>query len=131
MPLKDPEKRREYQRQYMRRWYRKNVATQVERNRQRRKKIRGWFIELKATLSCARCGENHPATLEFHHDDPQTKDLSLYQAVWSHDWGKDRILAEVAKCTILCANCHRKQHWEDALRAEGALTTDIALEGCL
>jgi transcription elongation factor Elf1 len=120
MPIKDPAKRREYHRRYMQEWYRKNAAIQVERNRQRRKKIRAWFVELKATLKCARCGENHPATLEFHHSDPQTKDLSLYEAVWSHDWGKARILAEVAKCTILCANCHRKHHWEEALKGEGS-----------
>jgi hypothetical protein len=85
MPIKDPEKRREYHRQYMQAWYGNNAAIQIERNRQRRKKIRSWFRELKATLKCAKCGENHPATLDFHHDDPQTKDLSLYRAVWSHD----------------------------------------------
>ena len=100
MPFRDPERRREYQRRYMREWYRQNAAIQIERNRRRRKMIRTWFGEMKATLKCANCGEDHPATLDFHHADPATKELSLYQAVWSHDWGKARILSEVAKCTF-------------------------------
>jgi hypothetical protein len=128
MPFKDREKRRDYQRRYMKRWYRNNTAIQIERNRKRRKKIRVWFSELKATMRCANCGENHPATLDFHHADPDTKDLSLYQAVWSHDWGKARILIEIAKCTILCANCHRKHHWEESLTWDEPMATNIESE---
>jgi hypothetical protein len=53
MPIKDPEKRREYQRRYMKAWYAKNARVQVERNLKRRKTIWAWFAELKATLRCA------------------------------------------------------------------------------
>jgi hypothetical protein len=113
MPFKDPEKRREYQRRYMRAWYQRNAKTQIERNQQRRRALRTWFAEFKATLKCSRCGENHPACLEFHHDDPSQKEVTINSALWQMDWGKDRILAEAAKCTVLCANCHRKLHWDE------------------
>ena len=34
---------------------------------------------------------------------------------WQRDrarWSRDYILAEVAKCGVLCANCHLKHHWD-------------------
>lgn len=114
MPFKDLEKRREYQRDYMRAWYKNNSKTQIQRNQKRRQTIRTWFAELKASLRCARCAENHPACLEFHHDDPSRKEITINSAIWQKDWGKERILAEAAKCTVLCANCHRKHHWDQS-----------------
>jgi hypothetical protein len=113
MPLKDPEKRREYHRQYMRAWYQKNAKTQIERNQKWRQSVRDWFAEFKASLSCSRCGENHPACLEFHHHDPSQKEVTINYALWKLAWGKERILAEAAKCTVLCSNCHRKLHWDE------------------
>jgi hypothetical protein len=82
MAFKDPEKSREYHRQYMKAWYQKNKRTQVERNLKRRKKIQAWFSEFKATLHCAKCGENHPACLESHHDDPKAKETTINKAIW-------------------------------------------------
>jgi hypothetical protein len=69
------------------------------------------FRELKATLSCGRCGESHPATLDFHHRDPSTKSLEVSIMVWNRTW--KRVLAEIAKCDVICANCHRKEHWNE------------------
>src|SRR6266480_2389018 len=63
--------------------------------------------QLKATLECARCRENHPTTLQFHHCDPQKKDFNLSEAV-REGYSIERIKKEVAKCTVLCANCHAK-----------------------
>jgi len=113
MPFKDPAKSREYHRLYMQKWYKRNAKVQVQRNRARRQKIWEWFAEFKASLACVRCGESHPACLEFHHDDPSKKETTINAALWQQHWGKARILAEAAKCTVLCSNCHRKHHWTD------------------
>jgi len=61
-----------------------------------------------AQQSCAHCGENHPAVLEHHHTDPTTKRFPVAK------WPAHRlsvVLAEAAKCVVLCANCHRKVEW--------------------
>jgi hypothetical protein len=42
-------------------------------NRDRRQReIAAWFAELKTTLACRRCGESHPACLQFHQDERST-----------------------------------------------------------
>ncbi len=77
--------------------------------KKRRAEIRQWMLDLKSTLKCERCPENDPACLVFHHTNPEEKEVNVADAVKS-GWGRERILAEVAKCIVLCANCHLKLH---------------------
>ncbi len=111
MPLKDKEKRREYQREYMRKWYQNNKATHIAYVRNRDKKIKAWLKEYKQSLQCEDCGENHPACLDFHHRDPSEKKFSIGRL---KDYLSMRLLQnEIAKCRVLCSNCHRKRHWNE------------------
>ena len=85
----------------------------VRREREKKQRIRNkaLFKELKRTLSCKKCGESHPATLEFHHRDPREKSLEVSIMVFKETW--KRVLREIAKCDVYCANCHRKEHWTE------------------
>jgi len=62
---------------------------------------------------CCRCGYcRNYAALEFHHLDPKEKDFNwtkLRETQWS------QIIEELKKCILLCANCHREEHWPDAV----------------
>jgi hypothetical protein len=98
-----------------RKWYAKNAAKKRAWEKRRRRELRSWWNELKATKRCERCGEAAPECLHFHHRDPHEKELELSQAV-ANGWPKERILAEAEKCDILCANCHGKLHWDERLR---------------
>ena len=71
-----------------------------------------WFKELKSTLICSICNETHVATLHFHHTDQSKKEFTISTAVRT-GFGKQRLLDEISKCKILCANCHAKLHWEE------------------
>lgn len=70
---------------------------------------RTFVRERKAALGCKECGEKHPACLEFHHRDKEAKSFNVGMAV-ARNWTLSRIEAEMAKCDVLCANCHRKLH---------------------
>lgn len=53
---------------------------------------------------CACCNKRYPAyAMQFHHIDPTTK----YKDVAQLMVGKlDVLMNEIAKCVIVCANCH-------------------------
>ena len=75
-------------------------------------KARAEFMAWKATLSCSVCGENHPATLDFHHHTPHPDNLKINHLMKSKRFSFARKEIE-EKCTVLCSNCHRKHHWEE------------------
>jgi len=104
-----PYKNKEKQKQAKHESYLRNKHKIIDSNRKRRKEYREWFRELRSTLSCKECEENHPATLDFHHPD-NNKEANVSRLVRSL-YPKKRILAEIAKCIVLCANCHRKIHY--------------------
>jgi hypothetical protein len=60
---------------------------------------------------CQKCGYNKcQASLEFHHRDPNEKDFPICQKYGCRKIS-DRIKRELDKCDLLCANCHREEHW--------------------
>lgn len=109
MPYKDPEVRKRKHAEYSRANYEKNKPEIIKRVKLRKKLVHKRFLEYKLAQSCIECGESHVATLDFHHVNPQKTDRKLHSLVRDgHLWGT--IAAEIAKCVVLCANCHRKHH---------------------
>jgi hypothetical protein len=106
MPYKDPEKRKEAKRKHYLANKEKYAASCVRR----RTKYKEWFFELRSTLKCERCPEDHPAVLDFHHRNDD-KVGSVAEMVSARK-PKKEILAEIEKCIVLCSNCHRKLHWK-------------------
>lgn len=58
---------------------------------------------------CVGCGESDVVVLDFDHIDPKTKSLGISRMSASMHFSLDRIRAEMAKCQVLCANCHRRK----------------------
>jgi hypothetical protein len=56
---------------------------------------------------CLVCGEKDPNVLDFHHVDPKLKKENVKSM---SDRTEEKVLAEIEKCVILCANCHRRLH---------------------
>jgi hypothetical protein len=97
---------------YQKKWNSLYGARRWNELRLKKEANQAWFIELKKTLSCQRCPESHWACLDFHHRDPSTKTRMISRMV-AAAMSVEKILAEIAKCDIICANCHRKLHAEE------------------
>jgi hypothetical protein len=53
------------------------------------------------------CGEADPVVLQFDHvSDDKTEDVGRMLS-WAVSW--KRILQEIAKCEVVCANCHARR----------------------
>lgn len=78
--------------------------------RNRRAKTSKWLQEYKSQ-GCMNCGELHLACLDFHHRDATKKKFNI--GVRSSAVAMQTLIEEVAKCDILCANCHRKLHAQE------------------
>jgi hypothetical protein len=98
-------------RAYRRKWYHNNAVHAKKKIKERQKILLDWVQNFKSTLKCELCPENHIAVLDFHHKDPNEKDMEISKV---HRWGWSikRIQKEISKCRILCSNCHRKLHWD-------------------
>ena len=58
---------------------------------------------------CCLCGYDKIATaLEFHHINPALKEYGIASNGTCHNIHKD--IAEIKKCVLVCANCHREIH---------------------
>lgn len=112
MPFNDKEAKRDYMRAYRQRMTEDQKKHARAKCEEREREIREWFEAYKKELACVECGEDHPACLEFHHLNPAEKEANVFDAVWHRGWSKEHILAEIAKCKVLCANCHKKLHYD-------------------
>lgn len=89
----DPEKYRTYMRAYMARRGRRRTAEAIEQ-------LGG---------ACARCGSAE--SLQFDHIDPGTKAVTIGRQIAS--MSEARLQAELSKCQLLCAPCHKVKTQED------------------
>jgi len=103
---------KEYHKEYIKKHYQENKQYYIDKAKARRDRIKLQVAKLKEGLKCELCGEDHPACLDFHHRDSEQKDFSIANA---HIRGKSlyKIQQEIAKCSVLCSNCHRKLHYDE------------------
>lgn len=87
---------------------------QREKSRARTKKkenmYRRTIIEIKESVSCMDCGENYPYfMMDFDHR-PEANKVSEVSKLSSFS-SMGKLLEEIEKCDIVCANCHRLRSW--------------------
>lgn len=76
---------------------------------------------VKMAKGCCVCGYNtHAAALDFNH----VRGEKLFNVSQDPKVAKAKLLAEIEKCDVLCANCHRvhtyeNKHWHT--KRKGAL----------
>jgi len=93
----------------------KDTRTYAERReyllaavQKRRKEIRRKAIAHKGG-KCELCGyAKCTEALEFHHLATNQKDFGISAKGYTRGWKK--VKAEIGKCLLVCANCHRELH---------------------
>ena len=75
----------------------------------RRIKLKMMAVKYKGG-KCERCGYDKCVdSFDFHHRDPAQKDFGIGSAGVTRSWEKTK--KELDKCLLLCANCHREEHY--------------------
>ncbi len=94
---------------YKREHYARNkpryIANTAARNRAVREARTVYLLEFFATHPCVDCGETDPLVLEFDH--LGDKLFNVGNGLRDRAWAS--VLAEMAKCEVVCANCHRRR----------------------
>lgn len=76
---------------------------------------REWMADLKAN-PCKDCGRTlRPEAMDFDHIQGE-KDTQISD-MWSYS--RERVVAELEKCELVCANCHRERTWRRLRGAPG------------
>lgn len=85
--------------------YEADKASYKGRAKERRRETREFIRSLKHNKKCVDCKKPHPYwRMDFDHLDGKVSKLSSPEV---GQWSMERILAEVAKCELVCSNCHR------------------------
>lgn len=103
-------------RAYEREWRKRKYADDPEYKARKqatdkawRDKLRQELRDYKVEVGCVRCGYRKCASaLEFHHRE-KNKEITIADKI---SVGRKKLWEEVAKCDILCANCHAEIHCE-------------------
>lgn len=90
-------------------WYRANKAKRQAKVRADRRAHVEWLDSLKQGRPCADCGRSYPPyVMEWDHLPGSVKTLVISDTRRSA-FSRKRILEELAKCELVCANCHRER----------------------
>ena len=68
--------------------------------------LKAYLVEVKSK-PCQDCGGTFPTCcMDFDHREGEKKTGNV-GSMFAHHYAKETIAAEIAKCDIVCANCHR------------------------
>ena len=96
--------------------YERNKQKYLESNSRRREMVTNEVIHLKESKPCMDCQRKYPYyVMDFDHRDPSTKIDGIARLIRSD--GLKAVMREIAKCDLVCSNCHRvrtytRQSWK-------------------
>lgn len=89
--------------------YYRDKQTYIRKAKERREKIKQYIREIKEKTGCADCRQKLPYyCLDFDHIRDKTDNISTLL----RNASMAKVVAEIQKCEIVCANCHRQRTFE-------------------
>lgn len=82
--------------------------------------VRAWVAEYLRGHPCVDCGEIDSIVLEFYHRDRAAKRIEISRML-RRGFSLESVKAEVGKCDVRCANCHRRKTHQQRLSEGGSL----------
>jgi len=82
------------------------------------------FIQEWKRTGCVNCGEKDVIVLDVAHIERSSKHIHLkgqtngHKSLFHLSWPD--LYAELPKCKVLCANCHRRETYEENLHLKDA-----------
>lgn len=86
--------------------YAANKQSYAERTKRNKEAVRLWLREFKTGKPCTDCGVVYPHYV-MDYDHLGDKEFEISDRPGSRS--KKRLLAEIEKCELVCANCHRER----------------------
>ncbi len=94
--------------EYGAQWHEKNRSKRLDYAREKQRAFKAKVVEYLGG-HCVVCGlVDELPVYDAHHLDPSQKEFNITTRRAEADW--DVVKAELDKCVLLCANCHRKVH---------------------
>lgn len=91
---------------YQHRYYLKNKKYFKDKCRGQKKELRSFIQSLKKEKPCIDCGIVYPHyIMDYDHKYDKKYNVSRMVTCGS----KEKILEEISKCDLVCANCHRER----------------------
>lgn len=108
-------KKKEYLENYRNNPPKNKTKKQLLKEKSIRKKdlknlIKKYIMQFKLKNGCSKCGEKRWFCLDFHHKKDKLKNVS---SMLSQAYSLQSVKKEMTKCDLLCANCHKKEHYEN------------------
>lgn len=98
-----------------REWYARNKERQRTRTRTNLAESRRFLASLKANKPCMDCGTQYPPyVMDWDHVRGKKRNVISKMAGSS----KEDLFAEIAKCDLVCSNCHRIRTFNRGLNVE-------------
>jgi len=96
-----------------RKYYAQNPTRFFKYNDKRTQRLREEVQKYKTEKGCAHCGERDFRCLDFHHSDANLKVAEV--SFLMRYRGEAAVWEEITKCEVVCANCHRKHHYDQII----------------
>ena len=100
---------RKCQQEYQRKYYISNKKYYKDKAKLKFEFVIKFIQRVKTVSSCKLCGESRWWVLDFHHRNPTDKSYAI-STMANEGFGVAMVKAELRKCDVLCANCHRDLH---------------------
>ena len=115
--------------EYNKIWYERNKDKHKAQTRKNSKAhvqdLRNLVLKCKS-VPCADCGCAYPYyVMDFDHLPGQDKSFGICAGVSIHKYTLEKLKTEIAKCEVVCSNCHRERTHKRLYASRSEISSDF------